>query len=104
MKRVLFSTLGMTDPIKNDFDGPLLHILRYYQPEKVYLFMTKRAHNIGAVTEEQFVKETGISSGKLLQHMFWMFKYTFPQLFKEEGDEWNSYDKMNIEIIRRLKR
>jgi CRISPR type III-A/MTUBE-associated protein Csm6 len=62
------------------------------------------AHNIGAVTEEQFVKETGISSGKLLQHMFWMFKYTFPQLFKEEGDEWNSYDKMNIEIIRRLKR
>lgn len=32
----------MTDPIKNDFDGPLLHILRHYRPEKAYLFMTKR--------------------------------------------------------------
>lgn len=38
----MFSTLGMTDPIKNDYDGPLLHIMRYYQPAKVYLFMTKR--------------------------------------------------------------
>lgn len=42
MKRVLFSTLGMTDPMKNDYDGPLLHILRHYMPGKVYLFMTKR--------------------------------------------------------------
>lgn len=40
--KVLFSTLGMTDPIKNDFDGPFLHILRHYQPAKAYLFMTKR--------------------------------------------------------------
>ncbi len=42
MKKVLFSTLGMTDPIKNDYDGPLLHILRHYKPEKTYLFMTQR--------------------------------------------------------------
>lgn len=42
MAKVLFSTLGMTDPIKNDFDGPFLHILRHYQPKKAYLFMTKR--------------------------------------------------------------
>jgi CRISPR type III-A/MTUBE-associated protein Csm6 len=42
MKYVLFSTLGMTDPMKNDYDGPLLHIMRHYQPCKVYLFMTKR--------------------------------------------------------------
>ncbi|NLL52655.1 MAG: hypothetical protein GX207_07730 [Peptococcaceae bacterium] len=42
LKRVLFSTLGMTDPMKNDFDGPMLHILRHYRPQKVYLFMTKR--------------------------------------------------------------
>ncbi|HZJ85273.1 MAG TPA: hypothetical protein VFD02_07010 [Syntrophomonadaceae bacterium] len=42
MPKVLFSTLGMTDPIKNDYDGPLLHIMRKYRPEKVYLFMTKR--------------------------------------------------------------
>ncbi len=42
MRKVLFSTLGMTDPIKNDHDGPFLHILRHYRPNKVYLFMTKR--------------------------------------------------------------
>lgn len=42
MPRILFSTLGMTDPIKNDYDGPLLHIMRHYKPEKVYLFMTQR--------------------------------------------------------------
>lgn len=42
MPKVLFSTLGMTDPIKNDHDGPFLHILRRYKPRKAYLFMTKR--------------------------------------------------------------
>ena len=40
--KILFSTLGMTDPIKNNYDGPLLHIMRYYKPQKVYLFMTQR--------------------------------------------------------------
>lgn len=40
--KILFSTVGMTDPIKNDFDGPFLHILRHYRPNKAYLFMTKR--------------------------------------------------------------
>lgn len=42
LPKILFSTLGMTDPIKNDYDGPLLHIMRHYKPQKVYLFMTKR--------------------------------------------------------------
>lgn len=42
MSKVLFSTLGMTDPIKNGHDGPFLHIMRHYKPQKAYLFMTKR--------------------------------------------------------------
>lgn len=42
MKKVLFSTLGMTDPIKNDFDGPFLHIMRHNKPSRAYLFMTGR--------------------------------------------------------------
>jgi len=42
LPEVLFSTLGMTDPIRNDYDGPLLHILRHYRPQKAYLFMTGR--------------------------------------------------------------
>lgn len=37
---VLFSPIGMTDPIKEHKDGPLLHIIRYYHPEAVTLFLT----------------------------------------------------------------
>lgn len=37
---VLFSPIGSTDPIRDDFDGPMLHIARYYKPKKVYLFFT----------------------------------------------------------------
>ncbi|MBB5335492.1 CRISPR type III-A/MTUBE-associated protein Csm6 [Pectinatus brassicae] len=37
---VLFSPVGSTDPIRGDFDGPMLHIVRYYKPKKVYLFLT----------------------------------------------------------------
>ena len=38
---VLFSPIGMTDPVGGDYDGPFLHILRHYKPEKAVLFMTK---------------------------------------------------------------
>ncbi len=37
---VLFSPVGMTDPIKGHKDGPMLHIVRYYRPKKVVLFLT----------------------------------------------------------------
>ena len=39
-KRVLLSPVGDTDPVRNQYDGPLLHIVRHYQPEKVYIFFT----------------------------------------------------------------
>lgn len=31
----------MTDPIRDGFDGAFIHILRYYKPQKAYLFLTK---------------------------------------------------------------
>ena len=37
---VLFSPIGMTDPIRGNYDGPFLHILRHYKPQKTYLFLT----------------------------------------------------------------
>lgn len=40
-KFVFFSQVGMSDPIRKGYDGPLLHIIRYYQPEKVYIFFSK---------------------------------------------------------------
>ncbi|MCD8145793.1 MAG: hypothetical protein LUD84_00685 [Clostridiales bacterium] len=43
---VLFSPIGMTDPIKEHKDGPLLHIIRYYHPEAVTLFLTSEIMEI----------------------------------------------------------
>lgn len=41
MNNVLFSAVGLTDPVRDYYDGPLLHIIRHYKPKKVYLFYTK---------------------------------------------------------------
>ncbi len=42
-KSVLFSPLGGTDPISeyNCYDRALLHIARYYQPDKIFMYMSK---------------------------------------------------------------
>lgn len=42
MERVLFAPIGDTDPVRNDFDGPVLHIVRHYRPKTVYQFINKR--------------------------------------------------------------
>ncbi len=41
-KVALFSPVGGTDPMseKNCYDGALLHISRYYQPDKIYMYMS----------------------------------------------------------------
>lgn len=41
MPLVLFSCAGTTDPIRGEHDGPLLHIMRYYRPETVFVFITQ---------------------------------------------------------------
>ena len=42
MSYVLFTAAGDTDPIRGDFDGPILHIVRKYRPNKIYLFLTAK--------------------------------------------------------------
>lgn len=42
MSSVLFSPIGASDPVRSEHDGPMMHILRHYRPEKVYLFLTKQ--------------------------------------------------------------
>lgn len=39
-KRILFSPIGMTDPIKYCRDGSMLHICRHYLPDIVYLYLS----------------------------------------------------------------
>jgi CRISPR type III-A/MTUBE-associated protein Csm6 len=41
LNKILFSPIGDTDPVRFDYDGPMLHIVRYYRPEKVFLYFTK---------------------------------------------------------------
>lgn len=40
MKHVLYSCFGTTDPVRGMRDGGLMHILRFYRPETVYLFLS----------------------------------------------------------------
>lgn len=39
--KILFSPIGMTDPIRFFKDGALLNIARHYQPDMIYLYMSK---------------------------------------------------------------
>gem|GEM_PF-887153 len=38
---VLFSCVGSTDPIRNNYDGGLLHIIRYFRPHAVMIFFSQ---------------------------------------------------------------
>lgn len=38
---VLFSAVGSTDPVRNNYDGPMLHIIRHYNPKKVVLVLSE---------------------------------------------------------------
>lgn len=40
-ERVLLTFAGNTDPTRGQHDGPILHICRYYRPQKIYLILTK---------------------------------------------------------------
>ncbi len=40
-KRILFSPIGSTDPIKYFHDGSMLHICRHYKPDVVILYMSR---------------------------------------------------------------
>lgn len=41
MNSVLYSCIGTTDPVRGMRDGGLMHILRFYRPEAVYLFLSR---------------------------------------------------------------
>lgn len=55
---VLFSAIGSSDPIRGDYDGPMLHIVRHYKPKKVCLFFTKEmSRHVGEFGYEWCVKQ-----------------------------------------------
>lgn len=84
MSSVLFSAIGLTDPVRSEHDGPMLHILRHYRPEKVYLFLTKEI----AEKEEQY--QTYIES----------VQYVLPECelirYFTEVDQPNDFDGLSL--------
>ncbi len=44
MKKILFTPIGGTDPVSNDKDGSFIHICRVYQPDKIYMFLSKEMY------------------------------------------------------------
>ena len=39
--KILLTFAGNTDPTRGQHDGPIIHICRYYKPDKIYLILTK---------------------------------------------------------------
>lgn len=38
---ILIAVVGRTDPIRDEHDGPILHITRYYKPERIILILSE---------------------------------------------------------------
>ena len=67
-KKYLFSPIGNTDPIKYLYDGSMLHICRYYEPDVVYLYLSKeRAEN--HKKDNRYVETLNLL-GDFLNHKF----------------------------------
>ena len=67
-KRILFSPVGGTDPIKYCSDGSMLHICRHYQPDEVVLYLSKEMTEKHR-EDNRYVKCIELL-GELLHHNF----------------------------------
>lgn len=47
MAYILFSPIGGSDPIANNYDGSMLHICRFFHPAKIYLYLSKEMCDLG---------------------------------------------------------
>ena len=67
-KRILFSPIGGTDPIKYCRDGSMIHICRIYKPDLVYLYLSKEMYE-NHQKDNRYV-ESIERLGKRLGHTF----------------------------------
>lgn len=76
-RRALFSCVGTSDPARGDHDGGLMHIMRYYHPEVVCIFMTP------SIIEAD-KKDDRIN--KMMRHMRDQWNGYQPQLIRVDSD------------------
>ena len=53
MDDILFTCAGTSDPVRGNRDGGILHIMRYYHPKRVYLFLSQQIADLEA-TDHRF--------------------------------------------------
>lgn len=101
-KKILLTFAGNTDPTRGEHDGPIIHICRYYKPDKIYLILTKEMEerdeepyniyeraikeNLKGYNPEIFHINTGIEEAHHFDIYFnWIYE-TFEKIKKEEKD------------------
>lgn len=55
-RKILFTCVGTSDPVRSFRDGPWLHIMRHYRPEVVYVFLS--AEMVRKEREDQRCEKT----------------------------------------------
>ncbi len=106
-KVALFSPVGGTDPMseKNCYDGALLHISRYYQPDKIYMYMSAEIvekHNrdnryiycleklyekLGQDFEYEIIERPELRKVQKFNYFFFEFKDILEAIRSEIGEE-----------------
>lgn len=106
-KTVLFSPLGGTDPISeyNCYDGALLHIARYYQPDKIYMYMSREIlvnhkkdnrylycldklyEGLGKEYDYEIVERPDLVNVQNFNYFYFEFKDLLVDIRKELGDD-----------------
>ena len=101
-KKILLTFAGNTDPTRGEHDGPIIHICRYYKPDKIYLILTKEMEerdeepyniyeraikeNLKGYNPEIVHINTGIEEAHHFDIYFnWIYE-TFEKIKKEEKD------------------
>lgn len=103
MKKILFSPVGFTDPVKYFHDGGLLHICRHYLPDKVYIYITKETgeyedgdhrytyclKKLGELLNHPFeyeiIRDDDMIEVQVFDTFVELFRKTLPKIIKKEG-------------------
>ena len=101
-KKILLTFAGNTDPTRGQHDGPIIHICRYYKPDKIYLILTKEMEerdeapyniyeraikeNLKNYNPEIIRIKTGIKDAHHFDIYFDTIYQTFERIKKEEKD------------------
>jgi len=93
-KRVLFSPVGNSDPINDNYDGPMLHIIRHYSPHTVVLFMSKEIAKYHH-SDDRYVKA--------IKHVAPDTRVEIEESDIENAHDFDAFSESFSDIIKRIK-